>query len=103
MILLQIVAKNEELADEISKILIDHKLIIDAALSPIKVLQKKDDNCFKNSRVLITARTKALLFQKIDILIREHFGHNMPTVYSVPIVHMDWEQAEVLLKETEKV
>ena len=48
-------------------------------------------------------KTKALLFNTIDELLREKYPNNMPTLFSIPIVHMDWEQADELVKETAKI
>ena len=48
-------------------------------------------------------KTKALLFNVIDQLLKEKYPHKMPIIYSLPIVHMDWEQSKELVNEVVKV
>ena len=49
------------------------------------------------------AQTKGLLFDKIDRRLRGLYKQNMPVLYSVPIVNMDWEQADLLKAQTAKI
>lgn len=48
-------------------------------------------------------KTKALLFNTIDELLKEKYKDNMPVIYSLPIVNMDWEQSKNLVNDVAKV
>ncbi len=104
MILIHIITDSQQQADEISELLINEKLILSAFITEEIIHRKKVNDVvtsFKN--ILLTGKTKALLFNSIDELLREKYPNNMPTLFSVPIVHMDWEQADELVKETAKI
>jgi len=104
MILIHIVTDSKQQADEVSELLINEKLILSAFITEEIIHRKKVNDVvtsFKN--ILLTGKTKALLFNSIDELLREKYPNNMPTLFSVPIVHMDWEQADELVKETAKI
>lgn len=105
MILIHIVPENNAQSDEIVDILVEKKLILNAMIHEnIRVRQKSKAGAIESiTRNLIVGKTKALLFNIIDELLREKYGNHMPVLYSIPIVHMDWEQAEELIEETEKV
>ena len=105
MILIHIVPKNNEEADEIVDLLVEKKLLLNAMIHEnIRVRQKGTNGKIENfTRTLILGKTKALLFNTIDEVLRESYKENMPVLYSLPIVHMDWLQAEELVQETEKV
>ncbi len=105
MILIHIVPQNNSDSDEIVDFLVKKKLILNAMIhEKIRVRQKNEMGIIESvTRNLIVGKTKALLFNTIDELLRETYGKQMPVLYSIPIVHMDWEQAEVLMQETENV
>lgn len=103
MILLHIITKTEGEANKISDFLIDEKLILSSILSKNITFKKKEDGeIISDERVLIQAKTKSLLFPHIDDLLRSTLPE-MPELYALPITHMDWEQTEYLVKETNKV
>ena len=60
------------------------------------VLAKKKVN-------LLTCVTKALLFQKIDSFIREKYANDIPEIFTSPIINMDWDLAQALIDNTEKI
>lgn len=104
MILIHIVTESKQQADEITEFLINEKLILNAFITEDLFHRKKTGEEISNVKsVLIMGKTKALLFNTIDELLREKYPNNMPTLFSIPIVHMDWEQADELVKETAKV
>ena len=105
MILIHIVPQQNSAADEIVDLLVEKKLILNAMIHEnIRIRQKSKEGKIENiRRTLVVGKTKALLFNIIDELLREMYGNEMPVLYSIPIVHMDWEQAEELMEETEKV
>lgn len=105
MIKIHIICKEESQAIEIADFLIDEKLILDAVLiDKVSIREKNKQGKFVTLRqTLMMGRTKGLLFQEIDRQLRLKFEDNMPVLYSVPIVDMDWEQASVLISKTAKV
>lgn len=104
MILLNIFCKEKQQAIDIAHLLLDDRYILDAnIIETTKISNKKNGvgydtrNCF-----LLTGKTKALLFPTIDKILIEKYPINMPELFSVPIVNMDWEQAKTLISETIK-
>ncbi len=51
----------------------------------------------------MTGKTKALLFNSIDEIIKKHYPDNPPVLYATPIVQMEWEQSRRLLDNVAKV
>lgn len=105
MIVIHIVAKGEKQAVEIVDFLVENKLILNAVMIEKAVVRSKNQEGELESitQTLIMGKTKALLFNTIDQDLREKYPSDMPVLYSVPIVNMDWEQADELVKETAKV
>lgn len=105
MIQLNIVCHSTDQADEIIKVLLQDHLAINVfkleGITPA-VLQK-NKVVYQPGRIMIIGQTKALLFNNIDQMIRKKYSKNMPLVYSLAIVNMDWEQADLLVQETIKV
>ena len=104
MVQLQILAKDQQQAEEIAEFLLKKKLVIDIYLSPsmpfLSAVYKQKNT---TQKVLLTAKTKSLLFKEIDLEIKQRYPLNMPLVWSLAITHMDWEQAEFLIKNTASV
>lgn len=42
------------------------------------------------------AKTKALLFNHINLLLKQKYIENMPVLYSLPVLNMEFEQANQL-------
>ncbi|MFZ6052467.1 divalent cation tolerance protein CutA [Halocola ammonii] len=104
MVLLRIVSDNESQMEKIAGWLLQDKLAIDVNLKRnIERWNWHKEQIQKLSVFLLEAKTKALLFPKIDQLILEKFGDNVPEIYSLPIVDMDWEQAKVLKDSVERI
>lgn len=105
MILAHIMAQDRKLALEIINLLMDKKLLLQAAVSEKEMCEKKSANgeliCEK--RTLIIGKTKALLFTTINDVLKKHFSEKMPMLYSVPIIYMDDELASLLRENTAKV
>ena len=51
----------------------------------------------------MTAVTKSLLFETIDLRLRAQYPNHMPEVFSTPIIHIDWDLAKSLIESVEKV
>lgn len=105
MILAHIITKNKEQAVEIIEVLLERKLMLHAAVSEKTVYEKGESNCRLKStkQTLIIGKTKALLFNDINQILKTYFPKNMPMLYAVPIVYMDEELAIVLRNNTAKV
>ena len=104
MILLHILTDNEQMASEIADYLVEDHLVVDALITKgNKIMRDARGKAVTVPQILIRGKTKALLFDKIDNLLKEKYGEKLPTIYSVPIVHMDWEQAARLREQTKPV
>lgn len=105
MILAHIMASDKQQALKIINLLMDEKLLLQAAVSEKTIYQKKSDNgeLICENRTLIIGKTKGLLFSTINEVIKKHFSENMPMLYSIPIVYMDEELASLLRDNTAKV
>lgn len=100
MILLHIISDQEEQANEIVDFLIEENLILEAVLLEKVSVRKKEGS---TNQTLIMGKTKALLFNTIDSLLREKYKEKIPVIYSLPIVNMDWEQSKSLKEDIRKV
>lgn len=105
MILAHIMAHNSIQALDIINLLMDKKLLLQAAVSDKTMYQKKsaDGTLISENRTLIIGKTKALLFTTINEVLKKHFSEEMPMLYSVPIIYMDDELATLLRENTAKV
>ena len=82
----------------IAKDLLSQNLVMDVNL--IKEVDRwnlEGDQIKIKTQYELNAKTKALHFSTIDTLIKEKYSP-APEIYSIPIVHMDWEQADLLAK-----
>ena len=104
MILLHVVAESKNQAVEIADYLIENKLLLDAVITEKVVVRKqnKDGKFHSIDQALVMGRTKSLLFNYIDQKLRKRYPDDMPLVYSVAIVNMDWEQSNLLISKTAK-
>lgn len=105
MILAHIMAYDKQQALEIINLLMDKKLLLQAAVSEKTMYEKKstEGELIRENRTLIIGKTKGLLFNTINEVLKKHFSENMPMLYSIPIVYMDEELATLLRENTAKV
>lgn len=95
MIFLRVSGSNEKTIENIGEFLLKEKLLIDLNVKRnIERWVLFDDEIVKEKIILMTAKTKAVLFDEIDALIRKHYPNDRLEIYSLPIVHMDWGDAE---------
>jgi len=100
MILIRISDNNEQEIEKIAEMLLEKRLIMDVIiLRGIERWEHHDDSIVKSEVTLLTAKTKALLFPKIDKILRKAYPDAMPELFSLPIVNMDWEQSKHLVEE----
>ena len=104
MILIHIRSTSLEQTNEIIDFLMSEDLILEPIVTENVTLRKKNEfGIFENeNQILLMAKTRALLFGKIEYLLKKKYSENMPDLYSVPIVNMDWEKAEKLQKVERK-
>ena len=105
MIVIHILTKDSSQANEIAEYLVAKKLMLNAITTDkVMVTRSGSDGKIKNeTNFLLMGQTKALLFNTIDEKLRSKYGKEMPALYSVPIVNMDWEQANELVTKTVRV
>ncbi len=105
MISLTIIAKTLEQGNEIVSLLLKKRLIIEGTMQTKSKCFRLDakKNILETNSVILICTTKSLLFTRIDTLLKERYKDDMPVLYSVPIVNMDWEQSKKLIEETKNV
>jgi len=104
MIHLQIYSKEEQIIEKVAALLIHNQLAIDLTIDrDVERLSLVNEKVEYTKVYLLSAKTKSLLFQKIDTLLKSELQNKMPELYSLPIVQMDWKQAEHLTELTQKV
>ncbi len=104
MIHLQLMSNDRQLLAELGKLLLQKNLAIDVTLqAESERLVLKDDVLTSSAISQLTAKTKSLLFNQIESLLKEHLLTNKLELFSVAIIHMNWEEAKRLSKEIEPV
>ena len=99
MIFLRIVSTSEPKTERIAKILLEERLVLDVNIKRHIERAELVNGELKCSKIyLLTAKTKSTLFDVIDKRLNEEFPNNLPEIYALPIVEMDWKQAENLTK-----
>ena len=97
MILLRIVSKSKKKIERIAEILLQENLAIDLNIQrELDRLELVSEKMVSSKVYRLTAKTKALMFSKIDKRLNDEFADIMPEVHALPIVEMDWSQAERL-------
>lgn len=104
MILLRIVSKSEAKIEEIAEVLLREKLVIDVNIKRhFDRAELVNDKLIFTPVFLLTAKTRAVLFDAIDRSLNEMYPNHMPEVYAMPIMQMDWKQAGHLTKDVQHV
>jgi uncharacterized protein involved in tolerance to divalent cations len=105
MMSLTLISNNAEQAEEIARYLLIEQLVIEANLIENTTCFRldKDKQVVRKKSVALICTTKSLLFNKIDECLKEMYGKDMPVLYSVPIINMDWEQSQLIIEGTETV
>lgn len=104
MIFLRIVSKSERKIEQIAELLLRENLVIDVNIrSNVERAELVNDVLSTTPIFLMTGKTKAVLFDTIDQLLNELYPNNLPEVYALPIMQMDWKQAENLTKDVQSV
>lgn len=104
MIFLRIVSKSEEKIEQIAETLLKEKLVIDVNIQRgTQRAELVNGKLMMSPIYLLTAKTRAVLFDAIDELLNQLYPQHMPEVYALPIMQMDWKQAETLTKDVRSV
>ena len=105
MILAHIIVPDIEQTMDIIKVLIENDLIFNAGISTKNVYEKNKENGTLDhfEQTLIIGKTKAMLFSKINDVLKAKYPNNMPMLYAIPIVYMDEEQYDLLRHRTASV
>lgn len=103
MIFLRIVSKSELQIEEIAKVLLEEKLAIDVNIKRhIERAELVNEAIVFSQVYLLTAKTRALLFDSIDSILNELYPTSKPEVYGLPIMEMDWKKAESVTQEVKQ-
>ena len=105
MISLTIISETSEQSNEIIRLLLKKRLVIEGIIEKNTRSFRLDNknNIIETDSTRLICTTKSLLFTEIDELLREKYKHNLPILYSVPIANMDWEQSKTLIVKTQMV
>jgi uncharacterized protein involved in tolerance to divalent cations len=104
MIMLYVLSEDASQIENIAHDLLNSRLI-----SSVNIDWNRDRYVAANGKIekkklnVMTAVTKALLFETIDSRLRNQYSQNMPEVFSTPIIHIDWDLAKSLIENVEKV
>ena len=99
MITLKVCSPDIDQLEKVALFLLERKLTLDInIIKDITRINKVDGKIVSSTVTELNAKTKALLFQEIDELIKSNFKP-IPEIYSSPIIHMDWEQTKQLSKK----
>lgn len=104
MIQLRVSLTPEKQILQIAELLIKERYAID--LNPLpnhKRLSLENGKVVSYDLFLLTGKTKGLLFTNIDKLLNEKYPTGLPEIYSLPIMHMDWEQSKQLTEDIKAV
>ena len=104
MIQIVIASKSEKQLEEIAEYLLTKHLVISVDFHHnIRRIEFENDKLNNYTIHFITGKTKSLLFNEIDLRLRNKYEDNIPEIFSHPIINMDWELADKLKSETEKI
>jgi uncharacterized protein involved in tolerance to divalent cations len=104
MIILKISSENEQMIENILSILLTENLAVD-----INISSNERRYIILNSKIesrpifILTAKTKALLFSRIEKRIKEITTEVLPEIFSLPITTMEIQQVENVINQTQKV
>ncbi len=81
MILVHILTKEEKQAIEIAELLVSDRLILDAFITSGTKYWRNDKQITNEPQFMVYGKTKALLFDAIDMLLKKNYGQSIPTIY----------------------
>ncbi len=93
---------NKQLAKEITKVLMKHKLA--ACVSMIENIKSTfswEGEICKETEVLMMIKTRRANYGKIKLVIEDMHSYNIPEIIALPIVDCSEDYLKWLIKETE--
>lgn len=104
MIMLYVLSEDASQIEEIAHDLLNTRLISSVNIDWNRDRYVKINGGIEKKKLnVMTAVTKALLFETIDLRLRSQYPNHMPEVFSTPIIHIDWDLAKSLIESVEKV
>jgi uncharacterized protein involved in tolerance to divalent cations len=104
MILVYIIAKNNEEAKDLARDLFDKKLIYSAnIISDISSMRLEGENIIEYNETLLFAKTKALLYKEIEQELKSYQKSDDQLIFSVPITQISHNLFDKIQKNTIKV
>ena len=104
MVLLYVLSEDKTQIESITKDLLEQHFVTTVNIDWDRDRMFLENGVLSKKKVnLLTCVTKALLFQKIDTFIREKHPNQIPEIFTSPIINMDWDLAQSLIDNTEKV
>ena len=104
MIQLRLSHRNPETIEQIGEMLLMEQYVLEVTIiRGIECWNLVNNEVVKEKTNLLYAKTKALLFPHIERLIHKKHAGDMPILYSIPIVHMEWDQSEQLITDVKKI
>ncbi len=104
MILLRIVSEDEKNLELIAQFLLEENLVIDVNIKRhIERLELVEGKLTPKKIFIITAKTKSMLFSIIEKRLKVFCENELPEIYSLPITHMEWSQANQLTYRVQKI
>lgn len=100
MVLLHIICNDQQQSDDIADLLVSENLVLSAVtFNPVSVVQKKrNGETGRTGQIMLIGRTRGVLFSTVEARLQEVYALNMPVIYSVPIVNMNWQDADMLME-----
>ena len=104
MILAYIISNSEEEAEDLSRKLIEKRLVHSVNLIPgVKSLLRQGDQIVEEQRTLVLAKTKALLFRELEAEIEKFQARSTQTLFSMPLTQMSQTLFDLIQENTLKV
>lgn len=104
MIYLKISSKSEDKINRVAEILLSEKLAVHLNVARnIERLEYHNNKVISTHITRLSCLTKGLLYNQIEMRLKEEFAGNMPDMFSTPVFDMDWDQKKYLIQNTEQL
>ena len=104
MIQLHVISKKPDQIKEIAEMLINEELITGVNVIDTASIHKSDKGEIEAvSTKMLIGRTKAILFNTIERLLKDKYGDSIPAIYGMPIIGMDLKHLGKLMREVKDV
>ena len=105
MMVLKIQSDDKKMLEDIAAILLRERKIYSAMFdAPILIHSLTEEGEIKVSKQYeLKGISKSLMFNDINELIRQQFSHEMPLVYSEPIILIGHEHQDLIIKSLAKI